>query len=260
MPVTLTINGQSTPVAHRAVVFDSAEQIGVQVPTSCHKNGKCKECIVEVVEGMELLSPRPSRKRTQGTTSPLLPVHTSPPTRPDRMPHDAPRADAHRAARLGPAAQQEKIRRSNRASRATAIASCSTARKSSVDRPDSRHRDGPRHDDHRPAPDQPGNRRTRRRRVVRKPAALRRIGRHVAHPVRHRPSGQAADAHAGRISHPRDRGFPGRSENDLRNGRRRQFDDARPVFPPECLLDRPERPTARSPKSKWKRASAPTPA
>ena len=32
------------------------EAIGVRVPTSCRKNGKCKECIVEVGEGMSLLS------------------------------------------------------------------------------------------------------------------------------------------------------------------------------------------------------------
>jgi uncharacterized 2Fe-2S/4Fe-4S cluster protein (DUF4445 family) len=32
--------------------------MGVQVPTSCHKQGKCKECIVEVTDGLEFLSPR----------------------------------------------------------------------------------------------------------------------------------------------------------------------------------------------------------
>ena len=31
--------------------------LGVQVPTSCRKQGKCKECVVEVVEGMNCLSP-----------------------------------------------------------------------------------------------------------------------------------------------------------------------------------------------------------
>jgi hypothetical protein len=29
----------------------------VRVPTSCLKNGKCKECVVEIAEGMECLSP-----------------------------------------------------------------------------------------------------------------------------------------------------------------------------------------------------------
>ena len=32
--------------------------MGIKVPTSCRKQGKCKECLVEVTEGMELLSPR----------------------------------------------------------------------------------------------------------------------------------------------------------------------------------------------------------
>ena len=32
--------------------------MGIRVPTSCRKQGKCKECLVEVTEGMKLLSPR----------------------------------------------------------------------------------------------------------------------------------------------------------------------------------------------------------
>src|SRR3954447_23648796 len=58
MAVTLTINSHETRVDSGAdSLFDLAEQLGVRVPTSCRKNGKCKECIVEVVEGMSLLSP-----------------------------------------------------------------------------------------------------------------------------------------------------------------------------------------------------------
>src|SRR5688572_17118260 len=56
MPVTLTINGLTTDAPRGASIFDRAEAIGVRVPTSCRKNGKCKECIVEVGEGMSLLS------------------------------------------------------------------------------------------------------------------------------------------------------------------------------------------------------------
>lgn len=56
MPVTLHINGQTTDAPRGASVFDCAEGVGIQVPTSCRKNGKCKECIVEVAAGMELLS------------------------------------------------------------------------------------------------------------------------------------------------------------------------------------------------------------
>src|ERR1041385_281991 len=58
MSVTLHINHQETAVAPGASLFDSAEALGIQVPTSCRKQGKCKECIVEVTEGMECLSPR----------------------------------------------------------------------------------------------------------------------------------------------------------------------------------------------------------
>src|SRR4051812_46287202 len=58
MSIHVTINGHSTEAPDaRASLFDLAERIGVRVPTSCQKNGKCKECIVEVTRGMELLSP-----------------------------------------------------------------------------------------------------------------------------------------------------------------------------------------------------------
>ena len=55
--VNLTINGHTTGAPSGATLFDCAERIGVRVPTSCLKNGKCKECVVEVAEGMECLSP-----------------------------------------------------------------------------------------------------------------------------------------------------------------------------------------------------------
>ena len=38
-------------------VFDYADELAVQVPTSCYRNGICHECIVEVEEGMEGLCP-----------------------------------------------------------------------------------------------------------------------------------------------------------------------------------------------------------
>jgi uncharacterized 2Fe-2S/4Fe-4S cluster protein (DUF4445 family) len=57
MPVNLTINGQSIEANGGQSLFDLAEAVGIDVPTSCRKQGKCKECMVEVVEGMDLLSP-----------------------------------------------------------------------------------------------------------------------------------------------------------------------------------------------------------
>jgi uncharacterized 2Fe-2S/4Fe-4S cluster protein (DUF4445 family) len=57
MAVALTINGQSTEALPGTSLFDFAERLGVRVPTSCQKQGKCKECMIEVVEGMDCLSP-----------------------------------------------------------------------------------------------------------------------------------------------------------------------------------------------------------
>ena len=56
--VTLAINGQIAEAVPGLSLFDQAERLGVHVPTSCRKQGKCRECMVEVAEGMELLSPR----------------------------------------------------------------------------------------------------------------------------------------------------------------------------------------------------------
>ena len=57
MAVTLTINGKSITSASGLSLFDQAEALGIDVPTSCRKQGKCKECMVEIVEGVDSLSP-----------------------------------------------------------------------------------------------------------------------------------------------------------------------------------------------------------
>ena len=56
--VELHINNRRGDVAPGTSVFDAARSLGVFVPTSCITQGKCKECMVEVAEGMEHLSPR----------------------------------------------------------------------------------------------------------------------------------------------------------------------------------------------------------
>lgn len=56
MGVTLTINAESVAATSGVSLFEHAERLGVRVPTSCQKQGKCRECMVEIVEGMELLS------------------------------------------------------------------------------------------------------------------------------------------------------------------------------------------------------------
>jgi uncharacterized 2Fe-2S/4Fe-4S cluster protein (DUF4445 family) len=57
MAIQLTINGQTVEAQGGVSLFDQAEALGIDVPTSCRKQGKCKECMVEVMEGSALLSP-----------------------------------------------------------------------------------------------------------------------------------------------------------------------------------------------------------
>src|SRR5579863_6833378 len=63
MAVTLIINGQSTQADPALSLFDQAEAMGIDVPTSCRKQGKCKECMVEIVEGASELSPMTEAER-----------------------------------------------------------------------------------------------------------------------------------------------------------------------------------------------------
>ena len=61
MPVKLTINSKDIEAEPGPSLFDYAEQLDIQVPTSCMKQGKCRECLVEVAEGMDCLS-KPSEE------------------------------------------------------------------------------------------------------------------------------------------------------------------------------------------------------
>jgi uncharacterized 2Fe-2S/4Fe-4S cluster protein (DUF4445 family) len=54
----LFVDHREAPVSAGATLFDCAERVGIQVPTSCVKQGKCKECLLEIEEGGELLSER----------------------------------------------------------------------------------------------------------------------------------------------------------------------------------------------------------
>jgi len=58
MPVALFINSAATTAEPGVTLFDAAERIGLLVPSSCHKQGKCRECLIEVTAGMECLTPR----------------------------------------------------------------------------------------------------------------------------------------------------------------------------------------------------------
>jgi uncharacterized 2Fe-2S/4Fe-4S cluster protein (DUF4445 family) len=67
MSVELHFNGQRTSVEPGSTLFDYAETLGINVPTSCRKNGKCKECVVEIADGMERLSqPVPEENHLRG--------------------------------------------------------------------------------------------------------------------------------------------------------------------------------------------------
>lgn len=67
MSVRLHFNGHVCDAEPGLSLFTVAEKLGVQVPTSCNKQGKCKECVVEVTEGMERLSkPGPEEKHLKG--------------------------------------------------------------------------------------------------------------------------------------------------------------------------------------------------
>ena len=56
MTTKLTINSTDIEATPGPSLFDYAEKENIQVPTSCFKQGKCRECLMEVVEGMECLS------------------------------------------------------------------------------------------------------------------------------------------------------------------------------------------------------------
>jgi uncharacterized 2Fe-2S/4Fe-4S cluster protein (DUF4445 family) len=57
MSADLHCNGLAGTAPRGQSLFVSAAALGIAVPTSCNQQGKCKECVVEVVEGMSLLSP-----------------------------------------------------------------------------------------------------------------------------------------------------------------------------------------------------------
>jgi uncharacterized 2Fe-2S/4Fe-4S cluster protein (DUF4445 family) len=63
MGVSLTINGRQIAAATGLSIFDAATRTGLRIPTSCVTQGKCKECVVEVTQGMALLSPPTSYER-----------------------------------------------------------------------------------------------------------------------------------------------------------------------------------------------------
>ena len=55
---SVTAGNRTRPLTAGRTLFDYADDLAVQVPTSCFRNGICHECIVEIEGGMEGLVPR----------------------------------------------------------------------------------------------------------------------------------------------------------------------------------------------------------
>jgi uncharacterized 2Fe-2S/4Fe-4S cluster protein (DUF4445 family) len=67
MSVELHFNHQQSSATPGTTIFACGEAMGIHIPNSCRKQGKCKECVVEVTEGMELLSePVAAEKHLKG--------------------------------------------------------------------------------------------------------------------------------------------------------------------------------------------------
>lgn len=56
MSVELHFGPQQVRVQPGSSLFECGESLGIRIPTSCRKQGKCKECLVEITDGMECLS------------------------------------------------------------------------------------------------------------------------------------------------------------------------------------------------------------
>jgi len=57
VPGRLYIDGEAIPASDGRTLFQLAESVDIHVPTSCHEQGKCRECLVEIDRGGDLLSP-----------------------------------------------------------------------------------------------------------------------------------------------------------------------------------------------------------
>ena len=57
-PGTVSHDGKTQPLALGMTLFDCADELAVEVPTSCLRNGRCHECVVEVTGGKDALCAR----------------------------------------------------------------------------------------------------------------------------------------------------------------------------------------------------------
>ncbi len=59
----LLFEGKKLPLSTDKTIFDYADKLQVRVPTSCSRSGECHECIVEITQGLEALSPPTQAER-----------------------------------------------------------------------------------------------------------------------------------------------------------------------------------------------------
>lgn len=53
--------GRRVPLATGRTLFDAADELAMVVPASCRRSGRCRECVVEILEGAEALgAPTPA--------------------------------------------------------------------------------------------------------------------------------------------------------------------------------------------------------
>ena len=168
MSVELHFNHQRRDVAPGVSLFDYADSLGIKVPTSCRKKGKCKECVVEVAEGMDCsFREAPAEKHLQGQFPVVLFLLQS-----SRTPASS-AATRCGAARCGSNATRLQLPTERKAMEAR---SGGDARRRpdfagrrgnrALDRADSRAGDGFGHHHRRAPAAEPGNRRSRRRCLV----------------------------------------------------------------------------------------------
>ena len=212
-------------------LFDYADEVSRAVPQSCRRTGRCRECVVEVRQGAR--EPVAAHRRPRRTCAGGFRLACQADDRGDRRrrrvrdhpPPDAhPRVDAsRRPTRLDPVvtADDLAVRYGGQPI---------DLRREPRPRAGDRHR----HDDRRVPAHRPADRRGRRRRRAREPAALRRQRRHDPDLVREGFPGRDAAGRCGAaLNHElrdlyREHGH--RPARGLRGDRRRQQHDARPVL------------------------------
>ena len=60
---TIAHGGETRPLVVGNTIFDHADDLEVEVPTSCLRRGECHECVVEISEGMGALTERTETER-----------------------------------------------------------------------------------------------------------------------------------------------------------------------------------------------------